>query len=211
MLRSRRRCCICFGLNRDTSLKSGQIAHLDKNNQNNHEDNLAFLCLDHHDEYDSRSSQRKNLTQNEVKEFRDELSESLNKAFTQSVHFGELRTPPSDPFAGQYIRLDSGSDSADISFTPLPDSIEGQVRYFVAGYALWGAERERGPNMGTLEFVGEVDEKGRMVYRRGDPADPTITFIQFLPEGHLVIDEENWIGEYGMNVNFEGAYRRLMP
>ena len=146
LLKSRRRCCICFGLNRDTSLKSGQIAHLDKDSANNQEDNLAFLCLDHHDEFDSRSSQRKNLTMNEVKKFRDELASALNRAFTQSVHFGEIHTPPEDPFAGQYIRFNTGSDSAEISLTPLPDSYEGERRYFVSGFALFGAEREFGRN-----------------------------------------------------------------
>lgn len=71
--RSRRRCCICFGLNRDVELKIGQIAHLDGDRSNSTEDNLAFLCLVHHDQYDSRTSQSKNLTVEEVKAYRTEL------------------------------------------------------------------------------------------------------------------------------------------
>ena len=67
LVKSRRRCCICFGLNRDAALKSGQIAHLDKDSSNHSEENLVFLCFHHHDEYDSTSSQRKNLTLGEVK------------------------------------------------------------------------------------------------------------------------------------------------
>jgi hypothetical protein len=55
LLQARRRCCICFGLNRNTSIRQGQIAHLDGNASNNAEDNLAFLCFDHHDQYDSSS------------------------------------------------------------------------------------------------------------------------------------------------------------
>jgi len=62
LVRSRRRCCICFGLHRDLELKGGQIAHLDHDSTNSAEDNLAYLCLDHHDEYDSSTSQRKGLT-----------------------------------------------------------------------------------------------------------------------------------------------------
>jgi len=77
LLQSRRRCCICFGLDHDTNVKAGQIAHLDRNNRNRSEDNLAFLCLVHHDEYDSQTSQRKGFTIKEVKAFKEELYATL--------------------------------------------------------------------------------------------------------------------------------------
>lgn len=70
---SRRRCCACFALQRDDSEKKGQIAHLDHDSSNNVLDYLAFLCLEHHDQYDSRTSQSKGLTINEVKRYRTEL------------------------------------------------------------------------------------------------------------------------------------------
>src|SRR5690242_12780648 len=59
---SRRRCCICFGLKQDSTEKKGQIAHLDHDPSNNAPDNLAFLCFDHHDQYDTPPSQAKGLT-----------------------------------------------------------------------------------------------------------------------------------------------------
>jgi len=77
LLRSRRRCCICFGLDGDLSLKRGQIAHLDQNNRNADPDNLAFLCLLHHDQYDGKTSQSKALREGEVKQFRKELYEKI--------------------------------------------------------------------------------------------------------------------------------------
>lgn len=77
LTRSRRRCCICFGLNRDVQVKSGQIAHLDGNSSNSEQDNLVFLCLEHHDQVDSRTSQSKNLTIQEVKKYREELHEKV--------------------------------------------------------------------------------------------------------------------------------------
>lgn len=77
LLESRRRCCICYGLNRDLNIKSGQIAHLDKDNTNNSHNNLVFLCFDHHDQYDSKTSQSKNFTIKEVKRYRQELSENF--------------------------------------------------------------------------------------------------------------------------------------
>lgn len=75
VLLSRRRCCICFGLHGDFALKKGQIAHLDQNNSNNDLENLAFLCLEHHDEYDGTTSQSKGLREGEVKQYRKELYE----------------------------------------------------------------------------------------------------------------------------------------
>lgn len=73
LLRSRRRCCVCFALSGDSTPKRGQIAHLDRDASNNLADNLAFLCLEHHDEYDSRTSQSKGLTEREVRRFRSQL------------------------------------------------------------------------------------------------------------------------------------------
>jgi len=70
---SRRRCCLCYGLDRDLTEKQGQIAHLDGDRSNNDPDNLAFLCLSHHDRYDSRTSQSKGLTVEELKRYRREL------------------------------------------------------------------------------------------------------------------------------------------
>ena len=70
---SRRRCCICYGLDRDDGRKPGQIAHLDRNPSNAKLENLAWLCLPHHDEYDSKTSQSKSLQIGEVKSYRAEL------------------------------------------------------------------------------------------------------------------------------------------
>jgi len=69
----RRRCCICFALHKDYEQKKGQIAHLDHDPSNHDLDNLAFLCLVHHDEHDSQTSQSKGLTIDEVKRYRTEL------------------------------------------------------------------------------------------------------------------------------------------
>lgn len=210
LVESRRRCCICFGLDRDTKLKAGQIAHLDGNRDNNRIENLAFLCLKHHDDYDSRTSQRKGLTMHEVKKYRDELTNTISQAFTQRVHFGEITTPRQDPYAGQYVRL-GGSDSAEITITPLPDSPEGTAQYFMQGTALWGSERAYGPNLGFLQFVEGVEDDDTVVYRRSSP-DGTVhkTTLRFLGDGFLEVQEDNWAlsAEYGMNVNFIGTYRR---
>lgn len=83
LLRSRRRCCLCFGLERDFNLKKGQIAHVDKNNSNSNIDNLVFLCFNHHDEYDSQTSQSKGLSINELKNYNVELQKYISEWETQ--------------------------------------------------------------------------------------------------------------------------------
>lgn len=81
LIKSRRRCAFCFGINRDTNYKRGQIAHIDNNNQNNNEENLVFLCFEHHDEYDSKMSQSKGLTERELKEYKKGLEDWVKKNF----------------------------------------------------------------------------------------------------------------------------------
>ena len=77
----RRRCAICFGLNRDRGIKPGQIAHLDRDAANPSFDNLVFLCLEHHDQFDSRTSQSKGLTSDEVRRFRKELATAIEHEY----------------------------------------------------------------------------------------------------------------------------------
>jgi hypothetical protein len=71
--RSRRRCALCFGLLGDVEVKRGQIAHVDRGRTNDAEDKLAFLCLPHHDEYDTTPSQSKRFTPDELRKYRDGL------------------------------------------------------------------------------------------------------------------------------------------
>lgn len=101
----RRRCCICYGLNKDDNIKKGQIAHLDKDRSNNDIDNLAFLCLYHHDLYDSNTSQSKNLTIREVKAYRDEL---INKYSAWGLEAEQLLN-----FLADYIDLETMANAAE--------------------------------------------------------------------------------------------------
>ena len=73
LMACRRRCCLCAFYKSDYSQKRGQIAHIDKDRSNAAISNLAFLCLECHDAYDSTSSQSKNYTQKEVRSCKDKL------------------------------------------------------------------------------------------------------------------------------------------
>src|SRR5688572_11541664 len=81
LLKSRRRCCLCFWLKGEDEVKKGQLAHLDGDNENAAEDNLAFLCLEHHDEYDSIPRLSKGLREQEVRRWRDELYKEMEYRF----------------------------------------------------------------------------------------------------------------------------------
>lgn len=83
--RCRRRCCVCFALDGDAEEKRGQIAHLDHDPSHSAPDNLVFLCMPHHDLYDSGASQSKKLTQAEVRLYRKQLH--------QAVEDGKIPSP----------------------------------------------------------------------------------------------------------------------
>ena len=202
LLKSRRRCSICFGINRDTSLKQGQIAHLDGDSANSTEDNLAFLCFDHHDKYDSTTRQSKNFTSAEVKEFRSELHTAIRVAFNSEVHFGEARAVL-DAISGQYIR-ESEYDSADLRVQRTTDG-----RYHVNGLALWGTRHLAGPHTGQLDFIAEM--KGdtiEYVWANRDGKDYRAK-LRF-SDGQLTVTEDNVVGValFGMNVSFSGEYKK---
>jgi hypothetical protein len=70
---SRRRCSLCFGLRGDLTEKMGQIAHVDRDPSNSDLVNLCYLCLPHHDDYDTQRSQSKSFTPAELRHYRDLL------------------------------------------------------------------------------------------------------------------------------------------
>ena len=87
LTKSRRRCCLCFWLNGEDEMSKGQIAHLDQDNSNSDEDNLCFLCLNHHDEYDSIPKQSKGFRESEIRHWRDELYREMAYRFKDSVEY----------------------------------------------------------------------------------------------------------------------------
>lgn len=74
---SRRRCALCYFLSGDLKEKLGQIAHIDRDRSNSSEPNLAFLCLEHHSKYDSKTSQHKNYTPTELKMAKNKLHQAV--------------------------------------------------------------------------------------------------------------------------------------
>jgi hypothetical protein len=72
LVKCKRRCALCFGLNYDTEEKRGQVAHIE-DGENIDEKNAAFLCTVHHDLYDSTSRQTKGYTPGELRSHQETL------------------------------------------------------------------------------------------------------------------------------------------
>ena len=120
---SGRRCCICFGLYGDLEVKQGQIAHLDRNRSNSTADNLAFLCLQHHNEYDTRTSQSKGWTVGEAKDYRALLYEAImrlreGKGQTGSNITDQCVPPMVSPIGSTSLFRTKSAPKADLDRTP---------------------------------------------------------------------------------------------
>jgi len=78
LVASHRKCCLCYYWDQHKGRRKGQIAHVNGKAHDSRFENLIWLCIEHHDEYDSRTSQSKGITAGELREFRDRLYKELN-------------------------------------------------------------------------------------------------------------------------------------
>jgi hypothetical protein len=193
LLRSRRRCALCYGLNRELTLKPGQIAHLDRDAGNAAEDNLVFLCLEHHDAYDSRTSQSKGLTAGELRAFRAELHAAVSAAFA---------LPATAPLAGHWIKVDEGSGegSADLRLTPMPLSVNS---FLVSGASAWAETPAHRTATGEIDFVAKLDQ-GALSFTRPAGAGGHYGLNLQWDGDRLVVTEQN----PAEGMKFQGVYKK---
>ncbi len=90
LIKSRRRCAFCYFFENDTKRVEGQIAHIDRDKSNHNESNLVFLCLLHHNEYDTRPSQTKRYQPEEAKTAKVSLESYIKTGFPQEIGFEEI-------------------------------------------------------------------------------------------------------------------------
>jgi hypothetical protein len=81
LLNSKRKCCICFAEGQ-TETVLGEVAHLSPGPST--EDNLVFLCVHHHMEFDQSA-----FSPSHVKQLRNEMLEELGRV----IEKGEDQTP----------------------------------------------------------------------------------------------------------------------
>ena len=197
LVRSRRRCALCFGLHRDSSVKQGQIAHLDRDCSNNKIDNLAFLCLDHHDQYDSRTSQSKGFGNREAKCHRAELEEALQASFSAPIEVRK-NDPCTQKWEGIY-RWERDNASAELQIVRSAPN-----RYSVSGLALWGIHTLEAPHNGMVDSGAMLDGDYLVL---GDH-DYELSMV-LTDSGLSAAEKAPVMGPFGMNVTFEGQYRRV--
>lgn len=91
LTKSKRWCALCFGLKGLRKEKRGQIAHINRDSNDSRFENLVFLCMAHHDQYDSKTSQSKNYTRAEVKKYRDQIYTENSKQDYSASEIKSLR------------------------------------------------------------------------------------------------------------------------
>ncbi|WP_157682237.1 phage integrase SAM-like domain and Arm DNA-binding domain-containing protein [Mucilaginibacter mallensis] len=175
--------------------------HLDHNPSNNSIDNLAFLCFDHHDQYDTKTSQSKNLNIIEVKHYKRELNKYINERW--GVELATIKDL--NHYNGIYL---NDGDYAGASLTILAlDNNKVQIK----GSAVWGKGRPYGPNIGELDFISEIDDNK---IKFEDQLDYFKIRIDITLYGHKLKVEESYMphrfGYFGMNVSFEGEYYKKL-
>ncbi|MBC8064652.1 MAG: DUF2235 domain-containing protein, partial [Chlorobia bacterium] len=148
LVRSGRRCCLCFHLQGDGGVKNGQIAHLDKDRTNDADDNLAFLCLDHHSEYDSITSQNKGLTKPEVKVARSKLYAYIERGFPTFII----------SLSGRYDQSKKG----------MVDAAVANLRQILGDDNIHLIEAQAGSILLRLQSSRGAFEKARDLFRRGE-------------------------------------------
>ena len=211
----RRRCCICFGLDRDVTVKTGQIAHLDRNAANSDLDNLAFLCLSHHDQYDSRARQSKGFKIDEVKAYRRELYEFFYSQLGSQIMVSAplLVRPETFPFSvsdlagnfraaldrllpefelpGDELFVGDWASNYDAS-TGFPvwcrGSFTGSVDPEFAFFALHRTERR----YRVVLLTEEIDGSPYLIPLEDSAGSPVGRFVSTVPRGKLPVSRSVW-------------------
>jgi hypothetical protein len=199
----RRRCAMCYGLNKDTSLKLGQVAHLDGDSSNNDIENLAFLCLEHHAAYDSRTFQAKGFINAEVKRYRAELCSAITVEWNKPATFGlaQIQNNSYESLSGHYV-CEGRNELAEFEIKSSPD---GNIQ--VKGFALWGTQ-SMSPHSGSVDFCSSLQDNNRVCFADRDNDKWYGLEIKFT-HGGLEVEEQPLPGYLGLNVGFRGKYRRV--
>ena len=176
LVASRRRCCLCYFVKHIKTERKGQIAHLSGDPSHTSFDDLVFLCLEHHDEFDGRTRQAKGLTEHEVRHYRDKLYEELVSEPAPAV--ADLVPPvardsvsSADQSGGItardvsiHVAQDAQTKSADELRTAIGELERRQLLDFfkqnkadlLRGMAVEGTDRRRDA-LGELKMLGLVE------------------------------------------------------
>ena len=230
LTQSLRRCCLCFGLNEDAAIKNGQIAHVDQDRTNNAIGNLAWLCLPHHDEYDSRPSQSKGITAEELQARRDELYRAIE---ANALPNDDESAPRNIPFpltfqtttgdkstvinAAGNVNYNVRGRRKPLTVSPPPDAIGSSIEmlsyvdYLIRRYIEW---RKKGKDRGIDPrpfFPGTIRQLVQKRFGARVPLIPQDRFLELVEVLQKAIDNTIW-GKNSPNRNyhsFEEHYAKI--
>ncbi len=172
---SRRRCCLCVFLDNRNDVRKGQIAHLNRDPGDSRFENLVYLCLEHHDEYDSQTSQSKALVLEEVRDYRDRLYARNDESKIAAQHA-------------------AASESAEL--TPLPD-----ISQYEALRERFPSELQFTSMPWKFSFWQTADEPELFAYNAPNGADGVCLIERIdLPDGKIVIVCIAVAGSPGMSI-----------
>lgn len=208
LVRSRRRCAMCFGLERDFDIKDGQIAHVDHNHANPELANLVFLCLRHHNEYDSRKSQAKNFIAEELMTYREELYREIERRFHMAADALKDADFRPDRFDGTY-EFKLAHKEATLEIRHIKDNV-----YTINGTSFFGTDRPGGPNIGELSEVATMND-GVLIYADFNPDTKEVDYtIRIVFDGNKIhVDDtgtaDGLTNRFGMGAYFAGDYEKI--
>jgi hypothetical protein len=178
LLASRRRCCLCFFLDQRDEVRKGQVAHLNHDPSDFRYENLVWLCLDHHDTYDSKTRLSKGFTVQEVRTYR-------NRLYKRNDPYASKRTRRSNA-SGQYTEI-----------TPLPPiSQYEKVRKIFSNKLNYTATPWHFP------LWQVANEPEFFAYKAGNRSDGVCLVERIdLPDGRIVIACIETAGNPGRSVS----------
>jgi hypothetical protein len=134
---SQRKCCLCYYLIGNREQRKGQIAHLNRDPSNSAFENLIWLCLEHHDEFDSRTSQSKGLTAEELEVYRDRLYHELGTQLPSGPPTASAKTEtnPLDELPSDLRTvIEKANGQLDYLLAPWKPDVCGDVRSYLFAY-----------------------------------------------------------------------------
>jgi hypothetical protein len=157
---SKRRCCLCYYWNEHKGRRTGQIAHINRKRDDSRFDNLVWLCVEHHDEYDSRTSQSKGITAGELREYRSQLYKEINSKPILLATDGPVE--------------DLASEDEKSAYDKVYDRFQGELKYISSPwrFPLWQV----------------ADQPELFAYKAGNRADGICLIERInLPDGRIVV------------------------
>jgi hypothetical protein len=189
---------MCFALGRDARQKQGQVAHIDRNSDNSAIENLAYLCLTHHDHYDTVSRQSKNYLPSELRAYKEELERYIASEWNKPIISENSYI---DVFSGSY-HSESENSEANLQIKYVGENIVQ-----ITGMAFYGTKSEYGPNMGELDCIAQIT--GNKAIFVDKVYDNTYRLEVTFLGNRLAVEDSGAFGYFGAGANFSGVYYKV--